>query len=40
VKLNEDDFTDEALLAFLQAYAKFSFKGDEYDLGFLGGEIE
>jgi len=32
--------TDEALLAFMQGYAKTSLKGDDYDLTFLGAEIE
>jgi hypothetical protein len=40
VKNSEDDLTDEALLAFLQGYAKTSLKGDDYDLTFLGSEIE
>ena len=40
VKVNEDDLIDEALLAFQQGYAKTSLKGDDYDLTFLGAEIE
>ena len=39
VKFSEDDLTDEALLAFLQGYAKTSFKGGDNDLTFLGAEI-
>ena len=40
VRVSEHDLTDEALLAFLQEYAKTSLKGDHYDLTFLGPEIE
>jgi len=40
VKVSEDDLGDEALLVFLQGYAKTSLKDDEYDLTFLGAEIE
>ena len=29
VKFNEDDLTDEAILAFLQGYAKTSLKGND-----------
>ena len=32
VKVTHDDLTDEALLAFLQGYAKSSLKADDYDL--------
>jgi hypothetical protein len=38
--MSEDDLTDEALLAFLQGYAKTSLKGDNFDLNFLRAEIE
>jgi hypothetical protein len=40
VRVSEDDLTDEALLAFLQGYAKTSLQGDDYDLTYLGAEIE
>jgi hypothetical protein len=40
VKVSEDDLGDEALVVFLQGYAKTSLKDDEYDLTFLGAEIE
>jgi hypothetical protein len=37
---NENELTDETLLAFLQGYTKTSFKGDDYELTFLGAEID
>ena len=40
VKVSEGDVTNEVLLAFLQGYAKTFLKGDDYDLTFLGDEIE
>jgi len=40
VRVSKDDLTDEALLAFLQGYTKTSLNGDDYDLTFLGAEIE
>jgi hypothetical protein len=40
VKVSEDDLADEALLAFLHGYGKPSLKEEDYDVTFLGAEIE
>jgi hypothetical protein len=39
-KVNGANLTDEALLTFLQGYAKTSLKGTDYDLTFFGAAIE